>query len=315
MKNKSLTILSPVYNEVENIDYFLKKMLPILVNLSSQYNLDVKLKILDNGSTDETVDGLTRRLNDSIVKFEIVSWIRNYGVMTSIYGGIIETDTDALVVIDFDLQDPPDLIGPMVERWLSGDSFVYGSRVRRFEKLPIKVLRKIFNTFANVLKINSGVPVESGLWLLDKNVVNDLIANPPTTKYLAGAVGKRKYKSSYINYIRDIRVHGESKFSMNRYFRYAAEALFSNPYRIARMSIFSSLLVLFFGGIIEIFLIACRYIFEIQIPNGLISVILLQVISFSGIFLALGVLGEYVAHIYSSVCRPAKTIAKLRIKN
>lgn len=192
MKHRSLTILTPVFNEVENVDYFLQKMIPELLSLSKLYELDVTLKIVDNCSTDETVKILFGKLDKiSNINFEIVSWIRNYGVMTSIYGGLIDSITDAIVVIDFDLQDPPELIGDMVERWISGDGFVYGSRTKRYETLSVKAMRKIFNTVARLLKINSAVPVESGLWLLDKYVVEDLIANPPATKYLAGAVGIR----------------------------------------------------------------------------------------------------------------------------
>lgn len=315
MTNKSLTIMTPVYNEEENVDYFLQNMVPQMQNLSNLYELEIKLTIVDNCSTDETVELLSRKLSSiTNVNFEIVSWVRNYGVMTSIYGGIIESNTDAIVVIDFDLQDPPELIGSMVELWLGGDSFVYGSRSNRQETLSTKAFRRIFNAIAGVLRVNSSVPVESGLWLLDRNVVDDLIANPPATKYLAGAVGIREYKSSYITYSREKRLHGKSKFSTKRYFGYAFEALFSNPHRIARISIGLSLFTILFGGIIETFLLACRYLFEIQIPNGLISSILIQVLSFSGILLALGVIGEYVANIYTSVCRPAKAIAKLRIK-
>lgn len=316
MTYKSLTVMTPVFNEVKNVDYFLEKMVPQLHSLSSIHELEVKLTIIDNCSTDETVELLLRKLSAIPgINFEIISWVRNYGVMTSIYGGIIESNTDALVVIDFDLQDPPELIGSLVERWLSGDSFVYGSRAKRLENLSIKALRKIFYLLAGALRVNSSVPVESGLWLLDRNVVNDLIANPPATRYLAGAVGLRDYKSSYITYSRNKRLHGESKFSTKRYFGYAFEALFSNPHRIARISIGFSFFTIVFGGILETFLLICRYFFEIQIPNGLISSILIQVLSFSGIFLALGVIGEYVANIYTSVCRPAKAIAKLRIKS
>ena len=316
MTKKTLTVLTPVFNEVENIDYFIEQMIPQLSKLSGTYNLTVTLKIVDNCSTDKTLAVLSERLkNYSNLSYEIVSWIRNYGVMTSIYGALIESNTDATVVIDFDLQDPPDLINSMLERWLAGDSFVYGSRIKRDEKLSIRILRKVFNAISRGLKINSGVPVESGLWLLDKVVVEDLVANPPATKYLAGAVGTREYKSSYIRYSRNRRLHGNSKFSMKRYFGYAFEALFSNPYRIARVSIALSCFTIFVGGIFEIFLLSCRYIFGIQIPNGLISSLFIQIVSFSGIFLALGVIGEYVANIYSSVCRPPKTIAKIRIKS
>lgn len=315
MTNKSLTIMTPVYNEEENVDYFLKNMVPQMQNLSTLYELEIKLMIIDNCSTDETVESLSRKLSSiANVNFEIVSWVRNYGVMTSIYGGIVESNTDAIVVIDFDLQDPPELIGSMVELWLGGDSFVYGSRSKRLETWSTRAFRRIFNAIAGVLRVNSSVPVESGLWLLDRNVVNDLIANPPASKYLAGAVGIREYKSSYITYSRKKRLHGESKFSTKRYFGYAFEALFSNPHRIARISIGLSLFTILFGGVIETFLLVCRYLFEIQIPNGLISSISIQVLSFSGILLALGVIGEYVANIYTSVCRPARAIAKLRIK-
>lgn len=316
MKNKSVTILSPVYNEIENVDYFLQAMIPELVSLAEQHKLDILLKIIDNCSTDETVKTLSGKLEEfPNINFEIVSWIRNYGVMTSIYGGLIESSTDAIVVIDFDLQDPPELIGDLVNRWISGDGFVYGSRTKRFETFSHRLMRRIFNTVARLLKVNSGVPVESGLWLLDKNVVEDLIANPPATKYLAGVIGTRQYKSSYITYERKRRMHGKSKFSAKRYFEYAFDALFSNPHRIARITISLSLFTIIFGVFVEAFLLVCRYLLEIQIPNGLISSILIQVLSFSGIFLALAVIGEYVANIYIAVGRPEKTIAKLRIKN
>lgn len=312
MSKKSLTIISPTYNEVENVRNYFDEMIPIVKEIENVFGLEVIVTILDNCSTDATFESLLKHCSETNgLKFKLVSWVRNYGVTASTYGGIAAVETDAVVVIDFDLQDPPKLIPQLVKLWIEGNDFAYGSRIKREETWKLKVLRRLFNSLGKLLRINASIPVESGMWLLDRKVIIDLISNPPSTKFLAGAIGNRGYRSSFIKYDRRARLYGSSKFSIAKYFNYAFEALLSNPLRIARLSISFSFVTFSLGGLLEVFLLVCRYAFHLEIPNGLISTIFFQVVVYSVIFLALGVIGEYLSGMYSVVFRPESPIPRI----
>ena len=315
MKNTSLTIVAPIFNEIENIPNFFAEIIPILNSIEDRYEIEVQLKFFDNASTDGTYDALVLFARD-IENFpiEVISWIRNYGVMASIFGGLHYTDTDLVLILDFDLQDPPELILELVEKSRQGFSFVYGRRAARTEGVRMRLLRKAFMGFAKLLGINSDEPVESGAWLLNKYVVEDLKTNPPTTNYLAGALGRRGFHSSSVAYIRRDRAFGSSKFSLLRYLGYGSEALLSNPHKFMRAAMALGVASVSFGIAIEIFFFANRYIFHVNIPNGIPLTVLLQIVSSASIFILLGIIGEYVARVFQSISRPEIPIIARQIK-
>lgn len=305
-------ILSPTYNESQSVESYFRQIEPVIFEAETKYGVSISIKIVDNCSLDSTFTKLCQEARKyPQLSVDILSWVRNYGVMTSVLGGLLESNSDAVFFIDFDLQDPPNLLIQFIENWLSGYSFVYGSRQKRNELLVIRTLRKLFLSVAKRLKVNSTIPVESGVWLMDSSVIDDIKENPPASKYLAGTFGRRGYASTFIPYERNTRSHGESKFSIPKYINYGLEALSSNPFRFARLLVATSLVTLFIGFAAEVFLLLNRYFLDVDIPNGIISLIGMQVISFSLLFLSIGFIGEYVSRIYDAAVRPQVPVAKL----
>lgn len=315
MTKKTLTLLIPLFNEADNITHFFTEIHPILQKIEKEKKFSLQLKFFDNASTDETFNNLVSYAK-SITEYpvEVISWVRNYGVMTSIFGALHYVSTDFVLVLDFDLQDPPDLILNLLEKLDGGFNFVYGVRIFRNENLRMRVLRSIFSVLASILGINSSKPVESGMWLLSKAVIEDLKENPPTTNYIAGVLGTRGFHSASVPYSRRERKHGSSKFSIIKYIGYASEALLSNPYKFMRTALVLGAASISFGLAIELFFLANRYIFHIDIPNGVPLTVLLQIVTSAGVFILLGIIGEYVARVFKTISRPEVPIINRRVK-
>jgi hypothetical protein len=299
----NLEILVPVFNEEKSIEVFLVQYAEVIQVIELQYMIDVKITFLDNASTDSTYQQIEILQNVSKTPVGAYKWVRNYGVMTSIYGGLIRSESDIAYVVDVDLQEPPQLLLILIEEFLKGVSFVSGSRNKRIEPLALTTFRNIFRRVYRALSAENSEPVESGAWLLDKAIIEDLRVNPPQTTYLAGILQSRNYSRKTIQYSRTTRKMGESKFGLKKYFSYAFEGLVQHPLRFMRMFLTASLLTaLTLVSLVAVIVI--EKVFGLSyIPNGITLLFATQVLSASVIIVLLGVVGEYVARIFKSQSR------------
>jgi dolichol-phosphate mannosyltransferase len=296
-------ILVPVHNEEATLDSFFESVEPILDSLEKHYKVRTSYRFLDNLSTDKTIQVLRYWKEKIEREINVLSWIRNYGVMTSIYGGLHSTRADAVMVLDADLQDPPELITEFFAKFLEGYTFVCGKRTKRTEHFSIRLGRFLFRALYRLLRKDEDVPVESGAWLLDKSVIKDLIVNPPSTSYLAGALTSRGYRRATIPYRRNIRLAGKSKFSLFNYGKYAFEGLASSPVRLMRVALFSSFFLNILILILFLFFIASKFIFGANVLGGITLILFIQVFSFSLITMLLGLIGEYLSRVFQNTAR------------
>ena len=307
----NLEILVPVFNEEASIPYFINQVNAVLGQLENEYkDTTVSYRFLDNNSSDNTVGELVKMQKINSRKIEIVRWVRNYGVMNSIYGGLIETHADAVMVIDVDLQDPPELILDFYSRFRSGFELVTGRRVKRTESRKYTFGRIIFNYIYKTLNSTKSSPAESGAWLMSKNVVKDLEINPPPTSYLAGVLGNRKYTKYEISYERVERKYGDSKFSFIKYLSYAFEAIVTVPRKLMHfLFVISScvclLLFLFFG-----YVIVAKYFLDSHIPKGVALIFAGQVLTFAITLLMLTIVAEYLTRIFENTARLELPVSK-----
>jgi glycosyltransferase involved in cell wall biosynthesis len=300
-----------VYNESENVVHFLQNLAAPIKVLSKEF--DIHIMIVDNCSSDDTVKKIiSNKKYLSNATLEVLTWVRNYGVMTSIYGGLCKVKTDAAIVIDFDLQDSPNTIVNLVDKWKTGVDFVYGSRRSRNEPRFYYPLRSLFRVLSKILRINSNTPVESGLWLMSQEVIQDLRTNPPISSYLAGTLGIRSYKSIAVTYDRDSRQHGSSKFSFTKYLNYAADALLSNPRELTRIMLRIGLTVLLLTALFVFSLVILRVLGLLDVPSGLPFLSVLQILLLFLNIATFGIIGQYISALLDSVARPSITVVKQR---
>ena len=309
MLNQKIEILIPVYNEADSIDEFLEVFSSFIVSLKAKYP-NVVTHFLDNCSTDGTFEILETKCSNSIDQYKITSWVRNYGVMVSVFGGMINSNADAVFILDFDLQDPPELIYEMLEWRQKGYLLVTGQRVARIENKSLTLLRSMFKLIHRVLGSEKNSRMESGFWLIDKLIISDLEANPPVSKHLAGTIESRGYTHRMIPYSRRARLAGKSKFNFIKYLGYAFEGLVAVPSKLVRFIIFNGLVLTIITSLILSFLLVQRFILHSIESTGLTLIILFQFISLAFSALIMGLVGELLVRVFMNTAKLEKPIAR-----
>ncbi|MFK7827540.1 MAG: glycosyltransferase family 2 protein [Oligoflexales bacterium] len=295
-KRKTVSIVVPIYYEESLIDQLIKRFMSVINELEKNY--DYELIFVNDGSTDESLTLLKK--HQLIHKgIQIVDLSRNFGHQLAITAGIDYAKGDAVVVIDGDLQDPPEVILEMIKVWEQGAHVAYGVRNKRkgetfFKLITAKIFYRTLSWFSE-----TDMPVDAGDFrLLDRRVVDQLKAIPERNRYIRGLVNWIGFKQVPISYSRDKRFAGTTKYSLRKMVRFAADGItgFSDkPLYIAG----------YFGaifGILSMFFVLkviWGYVSGDEFVSGWASTI--TVICFLGsIQLAmLSILGQYVGRIYS----------------
>jgi dolichol-phosphate mannosyltransferase len=292
---KEVQIICPVFNELENIENFYRQFTNLFNKKLDAYL--VKFLFLDNSSSDGTFEKLIE-MSDAYPNISVLRYSRNYGVMKSIFTGLINSSGDVVAVFDCDLQDPPELIFKFLEAWENGCKVVYGVRKKREESLFMGFARRSFRSLESFFKGYKS-SIESGAWLLDARVVNE-IRKRPFEPFLAGLIGRIGFKSQGITYERTSRKHGLTKFNFKSYFSYAVDGLVSGTIAPLRIAIFIGVLLSIFSLIAAIYFCIAKFYLGIQFASGVAAIIIITLFSFSANFIFLGIIGEYVGRIYLS---------------
>lgn len=295
MKSEKLiiTILCPVYNESENVARFVSEFTGVLRTLSQRYSFE--FLFADNCSTDDTLDRLIQ-LQRQHSNIRVIKYSRNFGVMKSIFTGIVNSSYSACAVFDCDLQDPPELIIEFIKQWESGAKVVYGVRRKRDEGSVISFLRKRYRQIETYLK-GYKVTIESGAWLLDERVIKEL-RTVPFEPYLAGLIARLGFKSVGVPYDRRARLHGQSKFGLMKYFSYATDGLVSGTITPLRISIFCGVIFSLMSFLLGGYFVIAKLFLGVPFATGVAAAIVILLFGFGLNFLLLGVIGEYVGRLY-----------------
>jgi len=304
-----LSVVAPVYEEEAGLAEFHRRASAALTALPEDFGYE--LVLVDDGSTD-TSWGQLRQLaaEDSHVVAHRLS--RNFGHQLAITAGTELARGDVVVIIDSDLQDPPELIGEMLARWLEGWDVVYGRRrsragESRFKLASARVFYRLLQRLSDV-----DLPLDAGDFrLMDRRVVDVLVNMPEQNRYIRGMVAWAGFRQCAVDYDRQPRHAGETNYTIRRMFRLAGDATvsFSDwPLTLATKLGFlvSVLSVVFLLGIVVAKIVNPTY----ALP-GYTS--LMAVVLFLGgvQMITIGILGQYVARIYrESKRRPLYVVAE-----
>jgi glycosyltransferase involved in cell wall biosynthesis len=299
-----LSIVAPMLDERETAPRFVERI------ASALDGLPWELVIVDDGSTDGTSDLLDRlAAGDPERRIRVIHLSRAFGHQLALTAGLDHARGDAVVLIDGDLQDPPEAIPELVARWRDGvDVVVAKRRVRpgetRFKLLTARAFYALMGRLAQVpLEPNAG-----DFRLLDRQVVDALGELRERNRFLRGMTAWVGFETAVVEYDREARGEGATKFSLRRMVRFAADgvASFSHvPLQIA------TLLGLVFAAVALLLLpltIVARYagIYERGVPSLLFAILLIGGIQ----LMTLGVIGEYVGRIYDEVKRRPLYVVK-----
>lgn len=293
-----LSIVVPLYNEEANVDRLLERLVSVLDKLKTTY----EIVCINDGSKDDTLKLLIAyHWRNSVIK--VVNLSRNFGKEIALTAGIDHANGAAIIPIDADLQDPPELIEQLVAKWREGYDIVYATRKSRAGESWLK--RFTANSFYKTIGKMSPVPIPANTGdfrLLDRQVVEAIKKMPERTRFMKGLFAWVGYKQTSILFDREPRFGGKTTWNYWKLWNFALDGITSFsffPLKIwSYMGLIISLISLFYAS----FLIIRTLIFGIDVPGY--ASLMVAVLFFGGIqLITLGIIGEYLGRVYEEVKR------------
>lgn len=291
-----ISIVSPVYDEEAGIEEFHRRLSACLEGLAA--DLDFEVVYVNDGSVDRSLE-LLREIVADDDRVRVVDLSRNFGHQIALSAGVDHAHGDAIVVIDSDLQDPPEVIPEMIERWRKGFKVVYGVRVSRSGETRFKLwTSKLYYGFIDRVS-EVPLPRQAGDFrLLDRQVVDVLDQMPERNRYVRGMVAWVGFPQCAVEYERDPRYAGKTKYSLTKMIRLGLDGITSFSDRPLRLATEVGVLVTVVSFAFGLWVILA----SIADPSGgsrgwpsLMAVVLFL----GGVqLLCVGVLGEYVGRVY-----------------
>ncbi|MFD1674878.1 glycosyltransferase family 2 protein [Alicyclobacillus fodiniaquatilis] len=287
-----LSIVVPVYNEEEIIEETYLRIKNVMESTNESY----ELLFVNDGSR----DGTAIRLHQICVKdqhVKIINFSRNFGHQFAISAGMEHATGDAVVVMDGDLQDPPELIITMMEKWRQGYQVVYAKRLQRkgetmFKKWTASVFYRVLHRITDV-----EIPVDTGDFrLVDRKVCDVLNLMEEKHRFIRGMVSWAGFRQTAVEYVRDSRQAGQTKYSAKKMLKLSMDAITSFSHFPVKLAAYIGALSLF-AGLVYLFsiLILYRTISSVELLTFVVFIL-------CGCILAcMGVLGGYVRRIYDEV--------------
>lgn len=307
---KQISVVIPAYNEEAVLDELEKRLKEVMATNS---NYDFEIITVENGSWDSSFEKLIR-INKEDPRFKIVQLSRNFGCDGAITAGLKYAKGDAAVIMNADLQDPPEMIPEFIKKWEEeGYEIVYGIIQKRE---GVSFTRKILSSIAYKIIYhlsNKMIPTNvSDFRLIDKKVYTIVNKMEERNKFLRGIVAWTGFKQIGIPFDRPPRFAGEPSANFWGVFRVAINGIFSFSYFPLRAVSVLGIVVsasAFIMGIIEIYLFL-RYG---RVVHGFTTTILVILFLFGTLFFILGIIGEYIARIYDEVKQRPNYIVKNEI--
>lgn len=308
---KTISVVSPAYNEVENVRICYERLRDIFATQLPEYRLEHIFA--DNASTDGTID-ILREIAASNPNVKVILNSRNFGPFRSLFNGLRYATGDAIIVfMPVDLQDPPELIPEFVRHWEQGIEVVAGARANREETWPLRTSRSIFYHIVNSLSDFELTPNVGEFQLIDRKVWEAVMAHDDHYPYVRGIIASVGFKRLIIPYTWAERKRGISKNNLPRLIDQALNGIFSFTNAPMRFCIYIGF-ALAAGCIAYAIFSAIAFLFFPNLaPRGTATMIV-SLFFLSGIQLTfIGMLGEYVTSIHSQVRRRPLVVERERI--
>lgn len=288
-----LSVVAPVYNEEATIDEFHARVCCALEDIPFE------LVLVDDGSNDATAAALDR-LAAVDTRVRVIFLSRNFGHQTALTAGLDHARGDAVVMLDADLQDPPEVILRMLDQWRAGCDVVYAVREQREGESRFKLATagwfyRLFDKLAQVeLEYNSG-----DFRLLDRSALSALLSMRERNRFLRGMTVWVGYRQAAVPYRRDARYAGETKYTIPKMMRFSVDAILSFSYRPLQLATLLGFLISTVAFVAIPVVIVLR-ILGSYLPG--FSSLTVAVLLLGGIeLIAIGIIGEYVGRIYDEV--------------
>lgn len=304
MKEFKISIVIPAYNEAENIEPMLARLLPVLEKYS-----DYEVIFVDDGSQDATIQKLDD-IREKNSKINYISFSRNFGHQYALRAGIDYATGDCVISMDGDLQHPPELIDEMIKEWLNGYDIVYTVRkdtqsVSLFKKVTSNLFYKVFSFFSG-LKLPQGT---ADFRLMDKKVCSVFSSLKENNLFLRGMVFWMGFKQKAIPYTAEKRFAGTSSYTLRKMFAFAVLGATSFSVKPLRLAIYLGLLIAAFGGVFTAYVLYQK-LFSGSVITGWASLMSVMLILGGVQLFMMGIIGEYIGMIFMETKKRPKYIVQ-----
>jgi dolichol-phosphate mannosyltransferase len=292
--SRLFSLVVPVLNEQEVLHGTYATLNRVLEGL----DLPFEVLVVDNGSTDET-PAIMGEVCAHDPRWKYIRFSRNFGYQNSITAGMMAAQGDAIMVIDADLQDPPELIPQFLARWREGYEIVYGVREKRTGEPPWRVIPTMLAMrFITWMSDEVKLPLHSGDFRLISRRVRDAFAHlPETNRYVRGMIHWLGFRQVGIPYVRRGRTQGTTKSTLPYLVGFMFNAVFNFSIKPLRMFSVFGLTTLGLTAVLGIVYVVMSFL--TSPPPGLTTVVLLLLMNLGVLSLGIGILGEYIAKIYA----------------
>ncbi len=302
------SVIIPMYNEEAVIPETYRRLTSVMEGFGEPY----ELLFINDGSRDRTGE-ILRELCKSDRRVKLIDFARNFGHQIAITAGMDYAAGECMVIIDGDLQDPPELIPDMIKLWRQGYEVVYGKRLSRegetfFKKFTAKCFYRILRRMTDV-----DIPVDTGDFrLIDRKVSEALKQLPERNRYVRGLMSWVGYKQVAIEFQRSERFAGETKYPLKKMIKLAMDGIMSFSYKPLKIATYVGSIISFVSFFYLIAVLVQRIFWPESVQSGWASLIAVSLFFNGIILLILGIIGEYIGRIYDEAKgRPLYIISRL----
>ncbi len=305
---KKISFVIPMYYEEKVVEECYKRVKNVLNDLS-QY--DHEIIVVNDGSTDETLP-LLEKIAQNDKSLKVISFSRNFGHQAAVTAGLKYVTGDAIVIIDADLQDPPELIKDMIKLWEDGNEVIYGKRKTRkgesaFKLFTAKMFYKTLNALSDV-----EIPKDTGDFrLVDRKVVDTINQMPEHNKFLRGLFSWVGYKQKAFEYERQERFAGKTKYPLKKMLKLASDGIIGFSTKPLKLVGILGIISIVISFILLIYAII-SYVFQLNNLSAGWTSIMVAITFFAGVqLLSIWIIAEYIGKIYDeSKRRPQYIVDK-----
>ncbi|MHC6178708.1 glycosyltransferase family 2 protein [Clostridium sp. JNZ X4-2] len=292
-QNIIYSVVVPLYNEELVIEESYSRLKKVMDTTREGY----EIIFINDGSSDKTREKAERICNEDD-NIKLVNFSRNFGHQPAITAGMRVSEGKAVIVIDADLQDPPEIMLEMIEKWKEGYDVVYGKRAKRegesfFKKFTAGAFYRILKSMTSI-----DIPVDAGDFrLIDRKVCDALNSLPEKNRYVRGLVSWIGYKQTYVEFVRHERFAGDTKYPFKKMFKLAFDGITSFSYKPLIISGYLGA-VSFFAGIVLIIINFIKCISHGMDVVNFQLVISIDFIMFGIVLSCMGIAGQYIGRIF-----------------
>jgi len=295
-KQVDISIIIPIYNEQESIPELYKRLLENVVKVSDNY----ELIFINDGSKDHSLFKLMELSKENSRVFYI-NFSRNFGHQIAVTAGIDHCSGDVVVIIDADLQDPPELIPDLYKKYKEGYEVVYAKRAKRkgeswFKLFTAKMFYRILERVTTFK-----IPVDTGDFrLMDRKIVDYLKMMPEQNKFLRGQIAWLGFNQTYVEYVRDGRKYGKTGYPLSKMIRFALDGITSFSDKPLSMVTQAGAAICFFSFIAIVYALYGHFVLHNTITGW--TSLTISSMFFGGIqLISIGIIGLYISRINKNI--------------